>query len=92
MTKTSKSQLEAIKRYNTGSKYIQLKFTPNQIAEYNRIALYCGENDLSLQGYIKSLIKADLDGKGISYPIDINTSDMDKWLIVKSGRCTFNRI
>ena len=78
MTKTSKSQLEAIKKYNRGSKYIQLKFTPNQIAEYNRIALYCDKNDLSLQGYIKSLIKADLDGKGISYPNDINTNDMDK--------------
>lgn len=67
MAKTSKSQLEAIRKYNTGSKYIQLKFTPNQIADYNRIFAYCEKNGLSLQGYIKGLVKADLDSKGIPY-------------------------
>ena len=28
--------------------------------------MYCNQNNLSMQGYIKSLIKADLDAKGFS--------------------------
>ena len=63
MAKTSNAQLKAIKKYNTGSKYIQLKFTPNQITDYENIVKYCDKNGLSLQGYIKALIKADLDKK-----------------------------
>lgn len=64
MAKTSNAQLKAIKKYNTGSKYIQLKFTPNQMSDYENIVAYCEKNGLSLQGYIKALIKADLDKKG----------------------------
>ena len=66
MAKTSNAQLKAIKKYNTGSKYIQLKFTPNQITDYENIVEYCDKNGLSLQGYIKALIKADLDKKGVN--------------------------
>lgn len=66
MAKTSNAQLKAIKKYNTGSKYIQLKFTPNQIADYENIVEYCNKNGLSLQGYIKALIRADLDKKGVN--------------------------
>ena len=64
MTKTSESQLKAIKKYNEKSKYIQLKFTENQLKEYNRIIAYCQKNGLSYQGYIKDLVKNDLDKKG----------------------------
>lgn len=68
MPKTSASQLKAIKKYNEKSKYIQLKFTENQIPEYERIVNYCTENNLSYQGYIKELVKNDLDSKKIDYP------------------------
>lgn len=61
MPKTPKSTLEAIKRYNTKSKYIQLKFTENQLPEYERIVEHCEINGLSLQGYIKGLVRADLE-------------------------------
>ncbi len=70
MSKTPESTLKAIKKYNQKSKYIQLKFTQNQNCEYNRIVSYCELNNMSMQGYIKELIKRDLDGKGIAYPID----------------------
>ena len=64
MAKTSESTLRAIKKYNQKSKFINLKYTPNTINDYNRVYQYCSLNDLSLQGYIKALIKADLDSKG----------------------------
>lgn len=64
MPKTSKSTLKAIKKYNEKSKYIQLKFTENQLPDYERIIKHCKDNGLSLQGYIKELIKFDLDKRG----------------------------
>ena len=67
MAKTSDAQLKAIKKYNSNSKYISIKYTPNQISDYERVTTYCSNNGLALQAYIKSLIKADLDSKGVSY-------------------------
>ena len=65
MAKTSEATLKAIKKYNANSKYIQLKFTNNQLPEYERITKYCDDNNMSYQGYIKELIKKDLDEKGV---------------------------
>lgn len=62
---------KAQKKYNQKSKYIQLKFTQNQNCEYNRIVSYCELNNMSMQGYIKELIKKDLDSKGIEYQADV---------------------
>lgn len=58
---------KADKKYNSQSKIIGLKYTPNQIAEYERVKKYCFDVGISTQGYIKELIKADLDSKGIKY-------------------------
>ena len=66
MAKTSEATLKAIKKYNQKSKFINIKYTPNNIDEYERISQYCNNNNLSMQGYIKQLIKADLDAKGFS--------------------------
>lgn len=66
--KTSPSMLKAINTYNKKSKYIQLKFTQNSVDEYQRIVNYTDSNKMSMQRYIKELIKADLDSKGIPYP------------------------
>lgn len=66
MAKTSEATLKAIKKYNQKSKFINIKYTPNNINDYERIAQYCSQNNLSMQGYIKALIKADLDAKGFS--------------------------
>lgn len=70
MAKTSEATLKAIKKYNQKSKFINIKYTPNNISEYERISQYCNQNNLSMQGYIKSLIKADLDAKGFSVDMD----------------------
>ena len=66
--KTSPSMLKAINTYNKKSKYIQLKFTQNSVDEYQRIVNYTNSNKISMQHYIKELIKSDLDNKGIPYP------------------------
>ena len=68
---------EAQKKYNGKSNYIQLKYTPNQMAEYDRIKQYCTDNKLTLQGYIKELIKRDLDAKNIPYNLDVPTQHDD---------------
>ena len=65
MAKTSDAQLKAIKKYNQKSKYIQLKFTENQLNDYETIVKYCENNGLSYQSYIKSLIIKDLKEKGV---------------------------
>ena len=65
MTKTSRATLNAISKYNKKSKTISLKFTENQLSEYDRIINYCRDNGLSYQGYIKALIKKDLDQKEV---------------------------
>lgn len=65
MAKTSQAALIAISKYNKKSKTISLKFTENQLPEYERIINYCKQNKLSYQGYIKDLIKKDLDKKGV---------------------------
>lgn len=59
---------ESQKKYNQKSKFINLKFTPNDIEEYIRVKTYTDEIGTSTQGYIKALIKADLDAKNIPYP------------------------
>ena len=68
---------KADRNYNINSKVIGLKYTPNQIAEYNRIKQYCTDNKLTLQGYIKELIKRDLDAKNIPYNLDTSTQHDD---------------
>lgn len=65
MAKTSQAALIAISKYNKKSKTISLKFTENQLSEYERIINYCKQNKLSYQGYIKDLDQKDLDQKGI---------------------------
>lgn len=53
--------------YRKKCKTIGLKYTPNEMNEYNRIVKYCKDNRLSYQNYIKTLIKCDMDEKGIEY-------------------------
>lgn len=83
MAKTSEATLKAIKKYNQKSKFINIKYTPNNIDDYERISQYCSQNDLSMQGYIKGLIKADLDSKGFSVDSANNKDDIHwLWLIL----------
>ena len=58
---------KADENYRKKIKTVGLKYTLNELDEYNRLIKYCNDNNLSYQGYIKSLAKADLDNKGIPY-------------------------
>ena len=68
---------KADRNYNINSKIIGLKYTPNQIDEYNRVKQYCTDNNLTLQGYIKGLIQRDLDAKQVPYISDASTQQDD---------------
>lgn len=61
--------------YRKKCKTIGLKYTPNEMNEYNRIVQYCSNNNKTYQSYIKTIIKSDLDAKGIPYQDD---SDEDE--------------
>lgn len=59
---------KADENYRKKYKYIGLKYAIKDKLEYARITQYCLDNELSIQSYIKSLIKQDLDSKGVPYP------------------------
>lgn len=64
----NQSMKAAQAKYRKKIKQISLKFYPSENIEYERIKKYTEMNDISYGDYIKSLIKADLDTKGIPYP------------------------
>ncbi len=55
------------KDYNDKCNRITLKYTEKEFDEFIRVIKYCEENKLQKSVYIKSLIKADLDNRGIPY-------------------------
>ncbi len=63
MAYNAKAQL----KYNQKCNSIGVKFTLNEEKEYNRLKRYVEENDMSVNSYVKKLIKNDLDSKGIPY-------------------------
>ena len=64
MAYSAKSQ----KEYNDKCSIVRIKYTEKEIMEYNRLIRYIEETSLTKTSYIKSLIKSDLDSKGIPYP------------------------
>lgn len=71
MVKTTEAHRKAVKKYDEKSKQVPLKYTENQMSEYYRLKQYCIDNGIATQAYIKQLIKADLDNKGIPYEQEI---------------------
>lgn len=67
MAYNKKADANYRKKCNT----IGLKYTPNESNEYVRIKTYCDVKGMSLQKYIKELVKRDLDNKGVGYTSDI---------------------
>jgi hypothetical protein len=57
---------------NYKKKLIQAKaqYSLNDIEEGKRLLYYLAQTKQSTNSYLKALIKADLDSKGIEYPID----------------------
>lgn len=63
MAYSAKSQ----KEYNEKCKVLRVKYTPNDLLEYNRLQYYINNSSLTVTEYVKQLIKTDLDNKGILY-------------------------
>lgn len=62
-------QKEAQRKYRESKKYITVGLTyKSDIIEGRRLKSYLESSGQSANAYIKSLIKADLDAKGIPYP------------------------
>ena len=56
---------EAQKRYSEKTMTFAVKYYPTDIIEGKRLKKYLEDNGISANGYIKELIKKDLDSKGI---------------------------
>jgi len=70
---------EAQKRYEKKRakqcKTYAVKYTPNDMHDNTRLQVYLAHTGQSANSYIKALIKADLDAKGIPYPVDDKMQD-----------------
>lgn len=58
-------------------KLIQAKaqYSLEDIKDGQRLKAYLAQSGQTANSYIKSLIKSDLDAKGIPYPVDDNIQD-----------------
>lgn len=61
---TSEAKLKANRDFNAKCKSVAIRYTPKELSEYERFEKYISENNVNKAGYIKNLIKADLDKKG----------------------------
>lgn len=61
---------KADKKYNEKSITLTVSYRPTDIIEGIRVKQYLQDNNMSVNSYIKQLIKSDLDNKGIDYPSD----------------------
>lgn len=62
-------------KYRKKVKVFSLKYTPTDIKDAFRLEKYITDNNLSCNAYLKSLVKKDLDEKGIDY---LPESDTEK--------------
>lgn len=44
---------------------MRIKYTPKESGEYERLNKYLEKENITITAYLKELIKADLDSKGI---------------------------
>lgn len=62
-------------KYRGKSMNIAICYRPTDITDGKRLKVYLAHTGQSANSYIKSLIKADLDAKGIPYPVNDNMPD-----------------
>ena len=58
---------KAQKKYSEKTVNFAIKYTPTNIKEAKRLKAYLESTNQKANSYIKSLIKADLDNKGVPY-------------------------
>ncbi len=71
----TESQRKYEKKRAKQCKTYAIKYTPSEMHDNTRLQVYLTHSGQSANSYIKSLIKADLDAKGIPYPVDDNMPD-----------------
>ena len=54
-------------KYNKKSAFFAINYGPNDQKEAERLKRYLDQNNISFNAYAKSLIRKDLDEKGIKY-------------------------
>jgi hypothetical protein len=53
------------KEYNDKCHIVRIKYTPKESGEYERLNKYLEKENITITAYLKELIKADLDSKGV---------------------------
>lgn len=66
--KRTEANRRADRKYNQKKKTYALVYTPTDIQDALRLQSYLDNADMSCNAYLKSLVKKDLDEKGIPYP------------------------
>lgn len=64
---SSDAQKKAFGKYNQKSINFAVNYRPTDITEGKRLKAYLEQTGQSANSYIKGLIKADLDSKGVEY-------------------------
>ena len=62
------AQKQAYKRYRAKKLNFAISYSPTDKIEGLRLQSYLAQSGQSANAYLKSLVKADLDSKGIAYP------------------------
>ena len=62
------AQKQAYKRYRAKKLNFAISYSPIDKIEGLRLQAYLTQSGQSANAYLKSLVKADLDSKGIAYP------------------------
>ena len=60
----TEAKLRGNRKYLSKCKEFKKRYSEKEMSEYNRLKTFLSENDTSLAGYVKNLIKADLDKRG----------------------------
>lgn len=72
---SSDAQKRAYKKYNQKKINYAIAYTPVDAVEGRRLKAYLTDTGQSANAYIKTLIQADLDAKGVPYPDDTDGQD-----------------
>lgn len=71
------AQKQAYKRYRAKKLNFAISYSPTDKIEGLRLQAYLAHTGQSANAYLKSLVKADLDHKGIAYPDPDPEEDVD---------------
>lgn len=63
----TETQKKADAKYRQKTRIFSLKYTLNNIQEAKRLENYLNSTNITANAYLKSLVKKDLDEKGILY-------------------------